>query len=480
MAYLALACGLALPWLLGFTLLLALDWPRASADAAAKPDGGAPALRLGYGYFAGAIVLTLWMRALSAVGVAFGRVSIGAPLLIAIAALLVWAKRHNRISLAAGRHPLESLLRPPPSRWQRWVWALLLVWLALRFASLAAELAWRPLFPWDAWVQWATKARVWYELGRIVPFVGSAAWLSGDTSAYFDAAPNFPATVPLLQVWSCIALGRWDDSAMNWPWLLMLLALTLAVYGALRDAGLPALGALIGAYFVASLPLLDAHVALAGYADLMMAGVYTLAALALYRWTLRRDPHDATLALLFALACPLIKIPGFVWALTLVPGVIIALLPRHGFKLVGIALGVAALMLLALAQFEPTLLGYRLHLDYQPSWQSLVEADFLFDNWHLLVYAVVALTLLGARRLATPPLAPLAAVVASALAFLFVVFAFTNAAAWIADLTFNRATLHLAPLVTCLYVLLWRELTTPTRALQPAAMEPSTLGAVDA
>jgi hypothetical protein len=482
MAYLALVGGLALPWLLGFTLLLALDWPRAAAHArAAKPNGGATALRLGYGYFAGAILLTLWMRALSAAGVPFGRVSIGAPLLLAIVALVVWAKRHKRISLAAGRHALALLLRPPPPRWQRWVWALLVAWLLLRFGSLAMEVAWRPLFPWDAWVQWATKARVWYELGRIAPFVPSTAWLSGDASAYFDAAPSYPATVPLLQVWSCIALGRWDDSAMNWPWLWMLLALTLAVCGALRDAGLPALGALIGAYFVASLPLLDAHVALAGYADLMMAGVYTLAALAFYRWTLHRDPRDGTLALLFALACPLINVPGLVWALTLVPGVIMALLPRHGLKLVSGALGVTTLVLLALAQFQPTLLGYRLHLDYQPPWQSLVQADFLFDNWHLLVYAVVALTLLGARRLATPPLAPLAAVVATALAFLFVVFAFPNAAASLADFTtVNRATLHLAPLLTCLYVLLWRELTTPARAIPPAAMETSALGAADA
>lgn len=481
MAYLALACGLALPWLLGFLLLLALDWPRASANASAKVNGGATALRLGYGYFAGAILLTLWMRALSAAGVAFGRVSIGAPLLIAIVALVVWARRRNRISVAAGRGALKSLLRPPLSGWQRWVWSLLVAWLALRFVSLAMEVAWRPLFPWDAWVQWATKARVWYELGHIAPFVRSAAWLSGDTGAYFDASPNYPATVPLLQVWSCIALGRWDDSAMNWPWLLMLLALTLAVYGALRDAGLPMLGALVGAYFVASLPLLNAHVALAGYADLMMAGVYTLAALAFYRWTLRRDPRDALLALLLALACPLIKIPGIAWALTLVPGIVMALLPRHGLKLVGIGLGVATLILLALAQFEPTLLGYRLHLDFRPSWQSLGEADFLFDNWHLLAYAVVVLTLLGARRLATPPLAPLAAVVASALAFLFVVFAFTNAAEWMADFTtVNRATLPLAPLLMCLCVLLWRELTTPTRALSPTAMEPASVGAADA
>jgi hypothetical protein len=466
MDYFALACGLALPWLLGFALLCALDWPH--SGSAAQPGAGRNALRLGYGYFVGALLLTLWMRALSLAGVGFGRLAIGLPLLASSVALLVWAARRHRLPLAALGSLPRWLLRPPLPRGQRLAWILLLAWLVLRLALLAAEVAWRPLYPWDAWVQWATKARVWYELARIAPFVHADLWLGGAPGAYFDASPNYPATVPLLQVWSCIALGRWDDSAMNWPWLLMLVALTLAIYGALRDAGLPLFGALVGAYLVASLPFVDVHVALAGYADLMMAAVYTLAALAFYRWTRRRDPTDAVLGLLLALACTLIKIPGVIWALTLLPGVIVALLPRRGPQLVALAFGAAALVLLFLAQSAPLILGYRLHVDFEPPWRSLAEAYFLFNNWHLLWYAAVALAILGVRQLFRPPLAPLAAVVASGLAFLFVVFTFTNVGAWVTDFTtVNRATLHLAPLLLCLCVLLWQELTAPRPASLP-------------
>ena len=466
---LALAGGLALPWLLGFLLLHALAWPRRPAVTA---------LRLGYGFFSGELLLTLWMRLLSLAGVAFGRISIGVPLLVSSVALLAWLARHNGLALAPARQALAGLLRPSFPRWQRWLWTLLLIWLGLRFASLAAEVAWRPLYPWDAWLQWASKARVWYEWGRIVPFVPADAWLAGAGGAYFDAAPNDPATAPLLQVWSCIALGRWDDSAMNGPWLLMLLALTLAVYGALRDAGLSSLGALIGAYLVASLPLLDTHVALAGSADLMLTSVYTLSALAFYRWVRGRDWRDAALALLFALACPLIEIPGLAWALTLVPGVIAALLPRHGLRLVGVGFGGAALALLALAQFDLHVLDFRLHLDYRPPWQSLLDAYFLFDNWHLLWYGLIALALFGARRLIAAPLAPLTMVGTAALAFLGVVFAFTNAAAWVGN--FNRATLQVAPLLLCLGVLLWREWVPATDAAPAATPAPVALSAADA
>jgi hypothetical protein len=340
---------------------------------------------------------------------------------------------------------------------------------------MAAEVAWRPLYPWDAWVQWATKARVWYELGHIVPFVRADVWLAGADGAFFDASPQYPATVPLLQVWTCVALGRWDDSAMNWPWLAILAALVAAVYGALRGEGVAPLLALFGAYLLASLPLVDVHVALAGYADLPMGAVYALAAMAFYRWALRRDLRDAVIALFLAGACPLIKTPGWVWAATLIPGVVIALLPRRGPHIVGIGFALAALTLLALARAEPTILGYRLHLNFAPAWAQLVKSYYLMGNWNLLWYAVVALLAFGWRRLKEPPLLPLTAVTAAGLAFLFFVFAFTEAAVWLADLTTaNRATLHIVPLLVYLGVLTWHSMTRASSetAPSPAAAAP--------
>jgi hypothetical protein len=473
MDYAALASGLSLPWLLGLSILLALDWPRTRREAGAE-RGGATALRLGYGYFIGLLLLTLWMRALSITGIRFGWIAIGVPLLAGTAMFLGVAARRGRLDVAAVRTAVVALARPSLPRLHTWVWWLLVGWLTLRFALLAAEVAWQPLYPWDAWVQWATKARVWYELGRIVPFVGTDAWLSETSGAYFDASPNSPATIPLLQVWSCIALGRWDDSAMNWPWLLMLIALTLGVYGALRDFGLPPIGALVGAYLVASLPLVDVHVALAGYADLMLAAMYALAALVLYGWTLHRDSRNAGIALLLALACPLVQPLGLVWALTLLPAVIVALLPRRGIKLVAASFGVAALTILALGQSQKTILGYRLHLDFQRPWQSLIDSYLLLANWHLLWYCVIALALLGAPRLVRGPLAPLAMIVASGLAFVFFVAAYPDAVArTIGFTTINRATLQLAPLLVCAGVLLWREMTvTPAAAAREATGAP--------
>jgi len=417
----------------------------------------------------GAVLLTLWMRGLSVLGVSFGWLSIGFPLAAVACGSVYYGVRSGQLSFADARSALVSLVSPTLPSVQRVIWIALLAWLALRFGLLAAEVAWRPLYPWDAWVQWATKARVWYELGRMVPFANAEVWLAGAPGAYFDASPHYPATVPLLQVWTCVALGRWDDSAMNWPWLAMLVSLTIAVYGVLRGEGVQALVALLGAYFVASLPLLDVHVALAGYADLPMAVVYTLAALATYRWCLRRDPRNGLVAIFLAAACPLIKNPGWVWALTLVPGVVIALMPRRGVRVVAIGFAVLAVAALVLARTEPVLLGYRLHLDFSYGWAQLIKAYFLMGNWNLLFYGAIVILVLGARRLVEPPLAPLAAITAAGLAFLLFVFAFTQAALWLSDLTTaNRATLHLAPLLVTLCVLTWHRLALATSAAPTA------------
>jgi hypothetical protein len=76
------------------------------------------------------------------------------------------------------------------------------------------------------------------------------------------------------------------------------------------------------------------------------------------------------------------------------------------------------------------------------------------------------MAIVGARRVSAPPLAPLAVVVGTGIAFLLFVTWFTNASGWMLELTtLNRATLHLAPLVVVLGALLWRELAAGT---QPA------------
>lgn len=292
---------------------------------------------------------------------------------------------------------------------ERWLWRALVVWIAVRFAFLAAENATRPLYGWDTFMQWATKARVWFESRTMVPFAPFDVWLQAQGAVYFDAAPHYPGTAPLWQVWSALLIGRWDDSHTNGMWWLIAVALTLAIYGFLRGAGASRLAALIGAWFASSLPLLDVHVALAGYADLPIAAYLTVAALAGVRFARNRSPRDLVLFLLLLAALPLIKNPGKAWALLLLPGLLVALRPAWGFRVTAALAASGALLLLVVAQGTKVVLGYRLTLQWGLDWQSIVDAYFLYANWHLLWFAVAAAAILGARQLFTPGIAPLSA-----------------------------------------------------------------------
>ena len=156
---------------------------------------------------------------------------------------------------------------------------------------------------------------------------------------------------------------------MNWPWWQFSVALDArGLRRAARARPATRCRRCVGAFLVASLPLANVHVALAGYADLPMAAYYTGAALAFLRWTAiaidaRRGARAAA-----RVACTQIKIPGLVWALTLLPGVVVALLPRHGLKLVAIGLAVALFALAVLAQTQ----SRRLQLPAAPRLRSRV------------------------------------------------------------------------------------------------------------
>jgi len=440
-----IAASVALPWVAGALWVMAIrrdsgerDWLTAA----------------GYGYLLGALLVTLVMRALSACGIAWSPAAVALPM-VALALAGWWAAR-----------PLPS----PQMRWGpaaphgltlraslRALFWLCLALTATRLAGLALEVAWRPLLPWDAWAQWATKARVWFEYGRIVAFVSPADWLrNGDPMAFMDMHSHYPGTVPLLQVWTGLCLGRWDESLVNAPWPALAAALGIAFYAQARRAGTGAPQAMLFTYFLLSLPFLDIHVALAGQADLFVAAAYAMAAMALWQWTMARRRSDLVLAALMAAACVAVKIEGMFWALTLVPAVIVAVNRRVGFAAVGL-LAASALGYLLFGPPVVKVWGYDLTTEFTNVSLPVLQHMFVMDNWHLLWYAALAAVVLHHRRLLQQDVAPMTVTMAGALGFVAVVFYFTNASGGVDDETLvNRLPLHMVPALVFYVLLLLR------------------------
>jgi hypothetical protein len=402
---------------------------------------------LGYGHFIGIIALTLLMRVASLAGLKWN-FWILAALLMAFG-LIPLLRARDRLHVSLALPDLSGEWYGVP-RWKRLVAALLVAALVIRMSGLLLEIVWRPLYPWDAWLQWATKARVWFEHGYMAPFVPYGDWMNTyPPVAFTDPAPGYPATVPLLQVWSALALGRWDDALMNLPWFACGVALACAFYGQLRAWGSSAFLATAATYVLMSLPLVNTHIALAGYAELHMAAIYGLAAMAFLLWLRDKDVRYGWLALLLALSLPLVKKPGVFWLASFLPAYLVAVRPRAG--LIGVAslgaAGIAALFLLresGVRVFAYSLSG---DVDAAGVTKSLGQNLFQMGNWNLLFWLLPAVALAAWRRLLDGPIAAMTVMVAFGVYFLGVVFYFSIAGDWVSDFsTVNRAVFHMVPL----------------------------------
>lgn len=411
----------------------------------------------GYGYLIGILLTTLLMHGINALGLAqdFTVLSLLLSVLIAGAGIVTW------------RSP--SVRPPPPfhspmAPWQRFSMFALLVVIGFRLGNLLLEIAYRPLFPWDAWATWAVKAPVWLELGHLTPFVDPQIWLQSQ-GAYTVDAWWYPDTVPLIQLWTALSLGRWIDTWVNLPWLVCAISLGLGFYGQARTWGCSPLWSMLFCYLLASLPIVNTSVALAGYADLWMATTYSLAAIALMQWVRTRDRGQAWLAFLMAGACPLIKEEGFLWQGTLLLALLAYICPPRILLLSILGLVAAAILFLFMDGFEATLLGLgqlivtpdmiqipglgRHEISFHPVWQSFADNLFLLDNWHLLWYLVpMALLLLTGGTWRKSHWRAFHVLIASQLLLIFGIFFLTENYLWAQQYTsINRVLSHTVPVI---------------------------------
>ena len=421
-------------------LSVAVPWAAGALCIRAATGGAQPlAIAIGYGYLAGMFGVSLVMRALSVAGIRWELVWVAAP--VAIAALAA-CLRMRPLGIARGPRSLFDALATLTGA-TRAIFVLLLVLTCLRLVLLAVEVVLLPLVPFDAFAPWASKARVWYEYGRIVPFVSAADWVAAPGAMQFtDTHPEYPGTVPLFQVWTALWLGRWDESLVNIPWIAACASLGIACHAQLRRLGFGLLPALFGTYALLSLPFLTIQVALAGIPDLFVAIAYGLAAIATWQWTITRRTSDAGLALTMAIVCAAVKFEGWFWALTLVPCVVTALDRRVGLGMMG-AVAAAAAFYLAFGPPELRLFGYTLRTRFVDVSTPVYEHMFVMDNWHLLWYAVIAVVAFHWRSLLDETLAPMSVTMLAAMAFIGVeVFFGTAADAIREESIINRLLLH--------------------------------------
>lgn len=328
------------------------------------------------------------------------------------------------------------------------------VLIGVRLLSLLPDVLLRPLFAWDAWTVWGFEARVWFETGEYVSFLPRAEWLSAPPEAFIrDGLIAYPHMVPALILWAAGGAESWTGVGPGLLWLTAAGLAGLIIFGALRQADLPLPWALGAAYALLSIPILNAHVALYGYADLWIAAVIAAFAALLLQAERQRRRSWCFLAGLALLPLPLVKEEGVYWLLC---GALALLSLWTGLGVrrlaavlgLGIVLAVAANML----GFDPAewITRGRLSLSFELMLSALAGAArhaFFWIDWHL--FGFLSLLALGAALL-KPTLANsargLLAFSLLGLVLIWLVAPMTGAGSFVTIGTlFSRLLLQLAP-----------------------------------
>jgi len=445
----------ALPALIGAGLFaLACGRPRDFAGWSAT---------IGCGFVLGALLCALSVNVLGTAPVSRIPHLLMPAMLVPALALWAWVWRRPAGPTApapAGAGRLHPLL-----------WGLLAL-LCVRAWMMADEVLLRPPYPWDAWAAWLLKTKAWMLGGRLDAFVDMQRWQSDAGSSLRTAdAWDYPEAISRLGVWFASAWGEWNAAAVALAWFGLWIALLAGAYGQLRLLALSRERALAAVYALGSLPLINVHVALAGYADLWLAAPLAFACLAWLRWRQTGDAGQLALAVAFAALLPLVKHEGIVWSGLLVATALHDRLTpplRRAALVLAPLVGVGAVLacLLGWPLASPMLDGLGASPDtaqlmaHAPAVVAATLAGmFAQYNWHFFWFAVALTLVLRRRALAgSPALRTFGLFLLLGCGFLFVLFVLTPAGRWAESYTVvNRLGLQIVPATLVFAALMWRE-----------------------
>ena len=464
---LSVLLALLLPWLAG-VLLWRLCLPRDAAP-------GRACIALGAGYLVGFGLWGVALRGCGGDGPIAGLFARGSVWLVVAVVLLVaasvWrAKKHSGVAVnAVAASPSDAAV--PAHRGASIAILALLIVFGLLILLQASAL---PSLAWDAWNAWQAKAKGWVHADGFLPTLGPNVWLAAESGTGLAViAPNYPDTLPRLAVWLASAAGGWNEAAVHLLWPGLWLGLGLALFGYQRAAGVLRLQAGLVTGFVLTMPLVVAHAALAGYADLWVAGMLLLAFAQCERWLRTRRWTDAVLAVLAAALLPALKLEGAIWLVCLVAAMVLTVLPRRwrwialGAGVVvwavslpfgGLSVPLPGLGWVKFAWGVAVVPGHgTMQLFWRPVTDAVFDALFLRRNWSLLWY-LVPFALWQSRAVLTrrPGLGALAWFFGLGFAFLALLFFFTDASQWVENLTsLNRVLLQIVPAFVFWLSLLW-------------------------
>jgi hypothetical protein len=387
----------------------------------------------------------------------------------ACGAIASWLGKKLRSSTLKPVPASSNLSEAPFNRGQKLLFAALLAWVAFHFAFMAVEVFTQPVYPWDAWTTWIYRSKAWFFSGGIAEMVSPAQWAVTTTANSYTgqawAYPYFPSVIPF---WSALSLGRWSETLVNLPVLLAGAAIAMAFYGQCREYGMSILYSLAGCYLLISIPLFGTHIALAGYADIWMAGFAGLGFIAIMRGSIEKSGFQTLLGFLMISLGMLMKFEGVVWfiAALFLNVLVLGRLRMHLLAPAVIGVAIAISFSLGIQSVEIPLAGTlgmengRMHIPFvgsfvieaQNVWNAYWKHFFSLGSWSLL-WLLVLTAVIGATKFpwgsrSCPEMRVSLSFIILFLAMQAFIFGFTDKSAWASSSTaINRLPLQFIPAV---------------------------------
>ena len=352
------------------------------------------------------------------------------------------------------------------------VFAFAMLLMVIHLVFIAVEIITQPLYPWDAWAAWVYRAKAWFLSGGIAGITSPSYWATVNSAdLYTFDAWSYPPFASIIPYWAALSLGRWSETLINLPVFFAGLAIGMGLYGQCREHGLNILYSLMTCYLLFSIPLLGTHLALAGYADIWMAGFTGLGFIAIMRGTITYEEDakswmNVTLGLLMILFSLWVKNEGAVWFLAAIALVTLsAFRPRVPLLIVAAIMTVALLTVvlghtfieipfigklgLVNNRLAIPFIGYfnlEVHDVRSVYWANLIK----MGSWNLF-WVAVACSLLLVFKTSTPSSGYRINRTVMSFILIFIatqifIFGFTNKGLWADTYTaINRLPLHFIP-----------------------------------
>ena len=316
-----------------------------------------------------------------------------------------------------------------------------------------------PLTPWDAWFGWVAKAKIWYYHGIDEILVQRPQWLLSSTN-FTNPTAHYPDALPLIYVFNSGLFG-WNETALNAIYPSMFIAFLLAFYGNIK-LSTNKLYALIAVFSLITIPFVNVHVTLAGYADIWVASFLMLSIFYTQALVIKPNIINLIYLIIFLVTMVMFKLESWVWLNIFIIVLTLNFIAKPKRKWMYMSLIVFAVVWYIVDGFNinspfgeviltphlikiPALGTYV--LSFVNTTSAWLEALFYSHNWNLLWYSTPFALFFyfksNNNQLTTVP----AMYLIFTVIFLYVLFYMTYASIFVSDFTSsNRIVLHIVPL----------------------------------